>query len=141
MKNGNFIDGVIGKDNLWELIFKKESGSLRISGKKIANKDIIAFQNDRKYYRKNTGNVFCKRIVKGNINVYEKKGQGENGNGRMFTYSLFFLQKGPNEKVIDFDKKTLLSMVSDFPPASHWLADGVFKKKNQDWYFNNAIRC
>lgn len=140
LKNGTIINGNVGKDDLGKMMFARQAGSLEVNGQKVANSDIIAFQNNRKYYRKNEKGLFCVRIEKGNMNVYKRMEKGSDA-GAGSTHAEFYLQKGASAALVFFKKKALMEMVADYQPASHWLEDGVFKKEKQNIYFNKAIQA
>jgi hypothetical protein len=148
LNNGTIIEGDITKVSLATLLAIKKVGNVTLNGTKYAYKEVKAFQEDSKYYRKNAYNNFNERIVKGKINIYRSFHTGQSTDSKGFTHSfsyyLHFLQKGDAEKVVAFELKVLKKMIQDYQPAVEEFNkyDALSKKEKKfkgDNYLDNVI--
>jgi hypothetical protein len=128
-----FFDGKIIEGSI------KESGNkgLTIGDKRYHVKDIKSYQYKNEY-RTTVKNRFITRVVKGRINVYRKSVSypgdmfGSTPSSRAGSSATFYyLQKGEDGKILDFEIKTLAEMVKDNPKAAGWVEKykGPIKKK------------
>src|SRR5882757_8401647 len=121
LNDGSVITGDITKVGLGKILSIKSTGNITIDGKKYGYKEIVAFQKENKYYRKDAYNNFDERVVKGTINGYRSFHTGEavnsKGMSHSFDYYLYFIQKGNKEPIVAYELKVLKKMIADYQPA------------------------
>jgi hypothetical protein len=108
-------------------------------------KEIKAFQSERGYYAKVVKNdlgetgIFLPRIIKGNINVYKKEGQGGmvGVDGNNLSSSSFYIQKD-NDRLYPLTAGNLKAMVQDYQPALDIIA-GLKDKEDNNKKLEDAI--
>ena len=115
LNDGTIIEGDITKNGLGQILTIKR-GSITLNGKKYGYKDIVAFQEEKKYYRKDAYNNFDKRIVRGRINGYQSFRTAQ-GTTSSYTYYAYFIQKGDNGPIVAYELKVFKKMIEDYQPA------------------------
>lgn len=115
LKDGKIVEGKI--DKLQWLGDKPliQSSKFTVNGTPYRGKEINALQSKNKYFRKTVYNDFAERIIKGKINVYrfEKQTGATNAKGRFIDYTLYYLQKGENEPLEEYDSKLMEKTIGD----------------------------
>lgn len=143
LNDGSFITGNITKVGLGKVLSKR-TGNIIIDGKKYGYNEIVAFQKERIYYRKDAYNDFDERIVKGNINGYRSfhTGQSVNSKGMIhsFDYYLYFIQKGDKGSIVAYELKVLKKMIAGYQPAiDEYNKYNVLSKKQKRMQGNNIL--
>jgi hypothetical protein len=145
LNDGTIIEGEIEGDRASSFSVFGGKGAINVNGKKYDYSSIKAVQQNNKYFQK-YGKRLVERIVSGKINVFREKREGGAGvtSGSTVTTFHFYLQKGKNEKLKDFDLKLLGDMLADNSNAFKIFNDyktlsNKEKRKVGDSYLDRAI--
>ncbi len=146
LNDGSYVEGGITKENLGRVILVGKTGGVTINNKKYGYKEIVAFQEGNRYFRKTVYKDFAERIVKGKINVYRLYKSNYNPDkGTDNSYNLFYLQKGDKASINEYDNKLMEKLVSDNAAAlskfnEYKSLSAKQKRFKGDGYLNDAIR-
>lgn len=114
LKDGKMIEGKIDQLNWYGSLPMIQSSKFSVNGTPYRGKDINALQSKNRYFRRTVYNDFAERIIKGKINVYRlEKETAANDRGRITTYALYYLQKGENEVLYEYDQKLMEKVIGD----------------------------
>ena len=145
LKDGKIIEDKIDKLEWRGNLPMIQSSKFTVGGNPYRAKEINAIQSKNRYFRRTVYNDFAERIIKGKVNVYRlEKETAMNDKGRITSYTLYYLQKGDNGALNEYDNKLMEKTISDNPDAVAKFNDyknlkGKEKKQNGSTYLSEVI--